>query len=66
LRSELALQKRFHELGITTRAEYVRNVIIRGGYRLVPEPVRRRAYRRLIAQRGISQPPAPPQQPGVR
>ena len=53
LRSELALQRRFHELGITTRSQYVRNVVIRGGYRLVPERVRRIAYRRLIARRGI-------------
>ncbi len=53
LRSELALQRRFRELGITTRRQYVRNVVVRGGYRLVPEPVRRVAYRRLIARRGI-------------
>jgi hypothetical protein len=52
LRSELALQRRFRELGITTRAEYLRNVAVRGGYRLVPEPLRRAAYRRLIANRG--------------
>ena len=53
LRSELALQRRFLELGITTRGQYVRNVVVRGGYRLVPEPVRRVAYRRLIARRGV-------------
>jgi len=53
LRSELALQRRFLELGITTRRQYWRNVTVRGGYRLVPEPVRRVAYRRLIARRGI-------------
>ncbi|MDQ3628406.1 MAG: glycosyltransferase [Actinomycetota bacterium] len=58
LRSELALQRRFLELGITTRAQYVRNVVVRGGYRLVPEAVRRRAYRRLIARRGFSRPPS--------
>jgi glycosyltransferase involved in cell wall biosynthesis len=56
LRSELSLQRRFRELGITTRTQYVRNVLVRGGYRLVPEGVRRRAYRRLIARRGISGP----------
>jgi len=54
LQSELALQRRFLELGITTRPQYWRNVVIRGGYRLVPEPVRRVAYRRLIARRGIA------------
>ncbi len=53
LRSELALQRRFLELGITNRAEFVRNVVVRGSYRLVPEPMRRVAYRRLIAKRGI-------------
>ena len=52
LRSELALQRRFRQLGITTRGEYLRNVAVRGGYRLVPEAVRRTAYRALIANRG--------------
>ena len=52
LRSELALQRRFLQLGITTRTQYVRNVTIRGGYRLVPESLRKAAYRRLIANRG--------------
>jgi hypothetical protein len=52
LRSELAVQRRFRELGITTRPEYVRNVVVRGGYRLVPERLRRLAYRALIANRG--------------
>jgi GT2 family glycosyltransferase len=52
LRSELAVQRRFRQLGITTRTEYLRNVVVRGGYRLVPEPIRRLAYRALIANRG--------------
>lgn len=52
LRSEWALQRKFLELGITSRVEFVRNVVVRGGYRLVPEPIRRFAYRRLIAKRG--------------
>jgi GT2 family glycosyltransferase len=52
LRSELAVQRRFLHLGITTRTEYVRNVVVRGGYRLVPEALRRLAYRALIANRG--------------
>jgi hypothetical protein len=52
LRSELAVQRRFRELGITTRRQYVRNVAVRGGYRLVPESLRKRAYRALIANRG--------------
>lgn len=52
LRSELALQRRFRDLGITSRGEYLRNVVVRGGYRLVPEAVRKVAYRRLLANRG--------------
>src|SRR5690606_25821390 len=51
LRSELALQRRFRDLGITTRWEYLRNVVVRGGYRMVPEDVRKVAYRRLLANR---------------
>lgn len=51
LRSELRLQRRFRQLGITSRAEYARNVAVRGGYRLVPERVRKVAYRRLLANR---------------
>lgn len=51
LRSELALQRRFRDLGITSRSEYVRNVVVRGAYRLVPENVRKVAYRRLLANR---------------
>lgn len=49
LRAELALQRRFRTLGFTSRGQYARNVLVRGGYRLVPERVRRRAYRRVIA-----------------
>ncbi|HEX6246435.1 MAG TPA: glycosyltransferase [Nocardioidaceae bacterium] len=52
LRSELALQRRFRDLGITSRGEYLRNVAVRGGYRLVPESVRKVAYRTLLANRG--------------
>jgi GT2 family glycosyltransferase len=58
LRSELAVQRRFRELGLTTRGQYVRNVVVRGGYRLVPEGLRRRAYRVLIANRGDGRPPS--------
>ena len=52
LRSELALQRRFREHGITSRAEFVRNVAVRGGYRLVPQQIRKATYRRLIASYG--------------
>lgn len=45
LRSELTLQQRLRRLGFTSRWQASRNVLVRGGYRLVPEPVRRYAYR---------------------
>lgn len=50
-RSELALQRRFRRLGITNRGEYLRNVSVRAGYRLVPESLRKAAYRKLLANR---------------
>lgn len=49
-RSELALQKRMRAAGYTTRTQYVRNVIVRGGYRFVPVGIRRVAYRLIIAR----------------
>lgn len=51
LRSEIRLQRRFRQLAITTRTEFVRNVVVRGVYRLIPEGVRKVAYRRLLANR---------------
>ncbi|UIP58020.1 glycosyltransferase [Agromyces marinus] len=51
-RSELALQRAFRRIGFTTRGQYLRNVAVRGGYRFVPEPVRKAAYRRFIARGG--------------
>lgn len=51
LRSELALQGRLLGEGFVTPPQYLRNVAVRGGYRLVPEGVRRQAYRKLIALR---------------
>jgi hypothetical protein len=49
LRAELAIQRRFRKLRFTTRGQYLRNVAVRGGYRLVPERIRRIAYRMVIA-----------------
>jgi len=51
LRSEVALQRKFRRLGITSRWEFLRNVAVRGAYRLVPVRVRKVAYRRLLANR---------------
>lgn len=59
LRTELGLQWRFVRLGFTNIFQFARNVLIRGGYRLVPEPIRRRAYRRLIATRFSEQDSGP-------
>ena len=52
LRSELALQCRMHEMGFTSRLQFARNVVVRGGYRLVPEAIRKAAYRRIVARKG--------------
>jgi glycosyltransferase involved in cell wall biosynthesis len=49
LRAEIALQRKFRAFRFTTRTQFLRNVVVRGGYRLVPERVRRLAYRRVIA-----------------
>ncbi len=52
LRAEIALQLRFLQCGFTTRREFMRNVVVRGLYRLVPAGLRRRAYRLIVATRG--------------
>lgn len=52
LRSELALQRRLRDEGFTSSGQYVRNVLIRGGYRLLPWWVRRAAYRIVVAPYG--------------
>ena len=49
LRSELALQRAFRATRFTSRAQFLRNLAVRGSYRLVPESIRRVAYRKLIA-----------------
>jgi glycosyltransferase involved in cell wall biosynthesis len=52
LRSEWRLQRRLRGMGFTSRSQFLRNIVVRGGYRLVPESVRRRSYRKLIAGAG--------------
>jgi glycosyltransferase involved in cell wall biosynthesis len=52
LRSELALQRKLRAEGFTTTGQYVRNVAIRGGYRLLPWRVRRAIYRLIVAPYG--------------
>jgi glycosyltransferase involved in cell wall biosynthesis len=57
LRAELSLQRILHREAFTTRGQYLRNVLVRGGYRLVPVALRRWAYRSLLLTRRL---------PGVR
>ena len=49
LRSELRLQREFRRRGFTTLPEFVRNVLVRGGYRLIPWWCRRAMYRPIVA-----------------
>src|SRR5262252_5151379 len=52
LRSELRLQRELRRLGFTSPAQYARNVLIRGGYRLIPWWCRRAVYRPIFARPG--------------
>jgi glycosyltransferase involved in cell wall biosynthesis len=52
LRSELRLQREMRREGFISGAQYWRNVIVRGGYRLVPTPIRKPVYRWLVAPYG--------------
>jgi len=51
LRSEVALQRRLRADGFTTRTQLARNLVVRGGYRLLPVAVRRWGYRALLLAR---------------
>ena len=51
LRSEIELQRRMLAAGYVSRAQYVRNVAVRGGYRLVPEGLRQITYRRFFTEK---------------
>jgi glycosyltransferase involved in cell wall biosynthesis len=57
LRSELRLQREFRRAGFTSPSEFLRNVAVRGGYRLVPWWLRRAVYQPLVAH--FSQRPEP-------
>jgi glycosyltransferase involved in cell wall biosynthesis len=50
LRSELRLQRQFRQNGFTSPVQYARNVIVRGGYRLIPWWCRRAMYRPIVAR----------------
>lgn len=45
LKSEIELQRRFRKSEITTLHEYMRNLLVRGTYRLIPTTTRRAMYR---------------------
>ena len=65
LRSELRLQRRLRSEGFTTLGQAARNVTVRGGYRLVPAAVRRRAYQHSFTvaapvEATVNVPVAPP------
>jgi len=63
LRSELRLQREFRKNGFTSPAQYARNVLVRGGYRLVPWWLRRAVYRPVLSRGGgrAARQPAPPE-----
>ena len=50
LRSELRLQREFRRAGFITAGEYLRNVAVRGGYRLVPWWCRRAVYKPVVTR----------------
>jgi glycosyltransferase involved in cell wall biosynthesis len=52
LRSELRLQREMLREGFISQPQYLRNVIVRGGYRLVPTIIRRPVYRWVVAPYG--------------
>ena len=62
LRSELRLQREFRKNGFTSPGQYARNVVVRGGYRLIPWWVRRAVYRPILSSGGgrAAQQPVPP------
>jgi glycosyltransferase involved in cell wall biosynthesis len=57
LRSEVRLQREFLRTGFTSPAEFARNVLVRGGYRLIPWWLRRAVYRPMLTV--FSKRPAP-------
>lgn len=50
LASEVRLQRRFLRAGFTTRAQFLRNVAVRGLYRYIPVRVREVLYRAMVSR----------------
>ncbi|MBG0741274.1 glycosyltransferase [Paeniglutamicibacter antarcticus] len=48
-RAELTLQSRLLAAGYISRLQYLRNIVVRGGYRFLPTPLRMGSYRNLVA-----------------
>ena len=57
LRSEIALQRKMRSIGFLTRGQLVRNCVVRGAYRLVPESLRKAGYRMFVRRRSIGATP---------
>ena len=53
-RSELSLQKTFLHDGFTTRGQFIRNLAIRGVYRLIPTGIKKPLYRLRTAAKNKS------------
>lgn len=51
-RSEVRLQRTLRREGFVSGPQYARNVVVRAGYRFVPEPLRKIAYRALTVRQG--------------
>lgn len=49
-RSELRLQRELRRSGFVSRWQFLRNVLVRGGYRFVPTPIRRGLYRAALVR----------------
>ncbi|MGN6324974.1 glycosyltransferase [Pseudolysinimonas sp.] len=47
-RSELLLQRELRRVGLTSRGQHLRNVVLRGSYRLAPTWLRRGGYRAAV------------------
>jgi hypothetical protein len=54
LRSEVGLQRRLHREGFTTSRQMMRNLAVRGGYRVLPVFVRQGLYRRAFTEPAVA------------
>ncbi len=53
LRSEVALQRRLRREEFTTRGQLLRNLAVRGGYRMTPVSVRKALYRKAFTTQAV-------------